>query len=79
MTTGIGVATASNKQERSSIQNEMDEAAKIFGREFRALLDSFEIEEAQAVSRVIDLIHKYRGSAGYKRVFREMLSQRENV
>jgi hypothetical protein len=74
---GVSAAAAGRKTDTSTLQHEMDEAAKRFSKEFRALLESFEIEEAQAVSRLIDLIHKYRGSAGYKRICREMLSEKD--
>jgi len=62
--------------DKKEIQEKMDEAAKGFAADFRALINSLDLGQAQSIARLIDLLHKYRESAGYKRMFHHMFKQR---
>ena len=65
--------------DRRELQEKMDVAAKEFATEFRLLLNSLNLEQAHSIARLIDLIHKYRDNAGYKRMFHHMFNERGTI
>jgi hypothetical protein len=65
--------------DKKELQEKMDEAAKAFAVEFRALVNSLNLDEANAIAQLIDLTHKYRDSAGYKRMFHHMFKERGTI
>ena len=65
--------------DKRELQEKMDIAGKEFATEFRLLLNSLNLEQAHSIARLIDLLHKYRDSAGYKRMFHHMFSARGTI
>ena len=57
----------------------MDNATDQFKTEFRLLMSSLEHTERQAITKMIDLIDEYTGSAGYKRMMRFLREERRNI
>jgi len=60
-------------------QREMDEAAREFALEFRAMIGKMVPEQRGGVVRAIELIDKYCDTAGYRRMCRFMRSERRKI
>ena len=61
------------------VQAAMDEALKGFITEFRTLIDRLKPEQVHAIALLIDLMEKYRVSAGYKRTCHFMFNERPSL
>lgn len=64
---------------RREIQEQMDAAAKGLKTEFRGLLNTLNLEQAHSIALLIELIIKYRDTAGYKRMFHHMFKERGTI
>ena len=60
-------------------QEKMDAAADEFKAEFRFLVSGLGYSEKQAISKMVDLIDEYAGSAGYKRMVRFLRDERRKI
>ena len=78
-TTRGGIPNERATRDTKDLQDQMDAAAEVFGKEFAVFVDSLEIEEVQAVARAIDLIQKHRSTAGYKRTCQQLFKQRDQI